>query len=196
MANPRVPGLLIATAVALFAIAGVSSAAVIPTSPAGTTYEGKLHAASEGHVTIHNANATINCNLTLEGEVEPSGSGEPTTVPLSSLSFTSCTNSWHVTVTSPGTLEIHGVSNSKNGTVTWSGAKIQATRFFLPCNYTVSATDIGTLTGSKTTGGTATIDLSGSLLTDSGSSELCGGATTPISGSLSVATPDYLDVDA
>jgi hypothetical protein len=187
---------LLALAATTMVVFTSSVSAATPTSPAGTTYEGKLHATSESHLTITNAITNINCNSTLEGEVEPSGSGEPIGVPLSSLSFTGCTDSWHVTVTSPGTLELHGIPGSKNGTVTWSGAKIQTTRFSVPCNYATSAADVGTLTGSKTTGGTATIDLSGQLVLESGNSEVCGKASGALTGSLSVATPDYLDVDA
>jgi hypothetical protein len=168
----------------------------IPTSPAGTTYEGKFHASSEGYMVIDNPIATINCNLTLEGEAKPQGSGKPIGVPLGSLTFSGCTNSWHVTVVSPGTLSIDSITDSKNGTVTWTGATIDMTRFGVTCRYKAENTDIGTLTGSKATGGTATIDLSGTLPVHSGSSFLCGETSHTLTGSLSVGTPDYLDVDA
>ena len=192
------PSFLLATAIALFAFAGLASAAT-PTSPAGTTYTGKLHATSEGHVTIHNTIANIQCNSTLEGAVEVPGGGEPIAIPLSSLTFTGCTNSWHVTTVSAGKLEVHSIAGSRNGTVTWTGATIEATRLGITCNYKTEATDVGTLTGSKTTGGTATIDLSGALPFHSGSG-LCTkegkGEPTSLTGNYSVGTPDYLDVDA
>jgi hypothetical protein len=165
-----------------------------PTSPAGTSYTGKLHASSEGHVTIHNPIANIQCSSTLEGEVEIPSSGDPIAIPLGSLTFTGCTNSWHVTVISPGTLEIHPIAGNSNGTVTWSGATIAATRFGPECLYKTEATHIGTLTGSKVTGATATIDLSGELIRHGGSA-LCGGSTAKFTGGYSVGTPDYLDVD-
>jgi hypothetical protein len=167
----------------------------IPTSPAGTIYEGKLHASSEGHVSIDNPIAVINCASTLEGEAKGQGAGEPVSVPLSSITFTGCTNSWAPTVTSAGSLEIHSITGSSNGTVTWSGATISFTRFGITCRYKTENTDIGTLTASKTTGATATIDLSGGLPFHSGSG-LCGESATSLTGSLSVVTPDYLDVDA
>jgi hypothetical protein len=194
MNQVRLPGLLVATAIALLAWTGVVSAAT-PTSPAGTTYTGKVHASSEGHVTIDNPVASINCASTLEGEVKSHGGGDAISIPITSLTFSGCTNSWHVTVVSPGTLEVHGIPGSKNGTITWSGATIEATRFGLTCRYKTEATHVGTLTGSKDTGATATIDLNGKLPFHSGGS-FCGEAPTSFTGSYSIGTPDYLDVDA
>lgn len=195
MNRARLLYLLMATAITVFASVSTASAAT-PTSPGGTTYEGKLHVTSEGHVTIDNAIINTSCSSTLEGEVKPSGSGGPISIPLSSLTFSDCTNSWHVTVVSPGTLEVHGILGSKNGTATWNGATIEATRFGVTCRYKTEATDIGTLTGSKETGGTATIDLSGKLPLHSGSSFLCGETSNALTGSYKVGTPDYLDVDS
>jgi hypothetical protein len=164
------------------------------TSPAGTTYMGKIDATSEGHTVIDNPIAKIECSSTLAGEVKPPSAGGPVSIPLTSLSFTGCTNSWHMTVVSPGSLEVHAIAGSKNGTVTWSGATIVGTRFGVECRYATSNTHIGTLTGSTTTSATATIDLSGKLPFHSGSS-FCGEGLTSFTGSYSVLTPDYLDVD-
>jgi hypothetical protein len=166
----------------------------VPTSPAGTTYAGNLHASSEGHVVIHNAITNIECNSTLEGEVKPSDYGEPISFPLSSLTFTGCTNGWVADVTAKGSLEVHAIAGTNNGTVTSTGMTVTFTRFGLECRYQTTATDIGTLTGSKATGGTATIDLSAALPRHGGSF-LCGGSTAQLTGSYKVPTPDYLDVD-
>ncbi len=194
MAFPKILSLLaVAAAIGLSASVGVASAATL-TSPAGTTYGGKVHATSEGHVTIHNPIAKIECSSTLEGEVKGQGAGEPIGIPLTSMTFTGCTNSYHVTVISPGSLSVHAIAGSKNGTVTWSGATIDTTRFGVNCRYKTENTHVGTLTGSKATGATATIDLSGGIPFHSGSG-LCGSSATSLTGSLSVATPDYLDVD-
>ena len=190
----RLSGLLVLAATVLMACGGIASAAA-PTSPAGTTYEGKFDAASEGHVVIANSIANIECSSTLEGEVKFPGGNEPISVPLTSLTFT-CTNSWAPTVSSPGSLEVHAIPGSQNGTVTWSGTKISFSRFGISCNYKTEATDVGTLTGSKATGATATIDLSGKLIIDSGGSFLCGSNTAAFSGSYKVGAPDYLDIDA
>jgi hypothetical protein len=194
MNRARLLTFLMLSAIAAVAWAGVASAAT-PTSPAGTTYNGKFHASSEGHVTIHNSIVNIECSSTLEGTVEAPGGSEPVAIPLSSLTFTGCTNEWVADVISPGKLEIHSIAGSKNGTVTWSGATFTFTRASLECRYKTEATDIGTLTGSKATGATATLDISGALIREGGSF-LCGGSTANFTGSLKVGTPDYLDVDA
>ena len=189
----RVTSLLVAM-IAIYALAEHASAAV-PTSPAGTIYTGKLHASSGKHVVIDNPVAKIECNSTLEGAVEVPGGGEPVAIPITSLTFTGCTNSWTATVNSPGKLRLHSIAGSNNATVTWSGATVTFTRFTVTCRYKTEATHIGTLTGSNTTGGTATLDLSGGLPFHSGG-ELCGTGPTSFTGSYSVGTPDYLDVDA
>jgi hypothetical protein len=185
--------LLAATAIALLAFTGVASAD-LPTSPTGTPYEGSFHASSEGNLTVDNPIKTIECSSTLQGEIEVGVSGEPVSIPLTSAAFTGCTNSWHLTAVAPGTLEVHGLGATKNGTVTWSGATIEATRFGVNCRYKTQETHIGALTSSKTTGGTATLDLSGGLPFHSGSA-LCGAGPTPVRGSYSVGTPDSLEVD-
>jgi hypothetical protein len=183
------------TLVASMAMAGnAAGSSAIPTSPAGTTYTGKVHALSEGHVVIHNPIAKIECSSTLEGEVKVHDFGEPIKLPLNSLAFTGCTNKWASTVTSLGTLAIDPIAGSSNGTVTWSGATITFTYEGINCRYKTESTHIGTLTGSKTTGGTATIDLNANLPFHSGS-VFCGTGATSFTGNYRVATPDYLDVD-
>jgi hypothetical protein len=192
----RLSSLLILTATTLMALGGIA-AADTPTSPAGTAYAGKLHATSEGgHVVIANPIANIECSSTLEGESKSQGSGKPIGIPLSSLSLTGCTNAWVATVISAGSLEVHGILGTKNGTVTWSGGNLKFTRFGVNCVYKTEATDIGTLTASEATGATATIDISAKLPTGSGSSGLCGSGAASFKGSYKVGTPDYLDIDA
>jgi hypothetical protein len=193
MNHQRLSNILIATAIALLSCTGLASAAT-PTSPAGTGYKGKLHASSEGQVVLDNPIATIQCNSTLEGEVEGSGTGQPISVLLTSFNFTNCANSWHMTTVSPGTLKVESIAGTNNGTVKSSGMTFEATRFGITCRYKTENTDIGTLTASKATGGTATIDLSIALPFHSGSF-LCGEGATTTTGSYTVGTPDYLDID-
>lgn len=186
--------LLMVTAITALAWAGIASAATF-TSPAGSAYEGKFHATSQGHVTVHSAVGKVECASTLGGEAKVAGGGEPIGVPLSSLSFSGCTNGWTATVNSPGKLEIHSITGSNNGTVTWSGATVTFSLSGINCLYKAEATDIGTLTASNTTEGTATIDIS-AFLTRHGGSFFCGGSIAEFTGSYKVQTPDYLDVDA
>lgn len=198
MGTLKLTGLILATATVLLACA-VNASADTSTSPAGTAYTGKVHATSEGHVVIDNPIAKIECASTLESEVKAHGYGEDLVLPLSSLTFTGCTNNWTASVQSTGTLEVHPIAGTRNGTVTWSGATITFTftsgGSTLNCRYKSENTQIGTLTGSQATGGTATIDLSGALPFHSGSI-FCGSGATTLTGSYSVGTPDYLDVDA
>jgi hypothetical protein len=184
----KILGLLAVAAAALMAFAGSASATTL-TSPKGTTYTGKIHAVSEGHAVLHNPIAKIECASTVEGEVTSHGSGVTVVGHISTLDFTNCTNSWHVTTVAPGFLEIHWTS-ANNGTLTSSEAKVSSTRFGITCTYGTNKTDIGTVTGGKT----ATLDIEGSIPFLEGSG-LCGSGATQWTGSYSIDTPDELLVD-
>lgn len=193
MKHPRIPGLLVLVVVILTVLGGTASATGL-TSPENTVYTSTISAASEGHVVFDNPIAKIECSSAIEGKVESHGESVTAKGNVSSLSFTSCTNSWSVTVTSAGSLEVHATEND-NGTVTSTGAKIEATRLGITCRYATNNTSIGTLTGSYTTESTATLDLNGSIPFESGSA-FCG--TSPVSwtGSYTVNSPEFLTVEA
>jgi hypothetical protein len=108
------------------------------------------------------------------------------------MTFSGCANSLAVTVLKPGTMEVHGLGNG-NGTVTWSGFEVKVSSPFYECVYSAMSGDVGTLTGSKNTGGTAVLDVR-AILFRTGGSWTCG-ATTEWVGTYVVQTPDYLDVD-
>src|SRR6188472_2576566 len=127
----KILGLLAVAAAALMAFAGTASATTL-TSPTGTVYTGSIHAASEGHAILQNPIAKIECASTVEGTVEQHGSGSTVKGNISNLSFTGCTNSWHVTVVTAGSLELHWKAAGE-GTVTSSGATVEATRFGVAC---------------------------------------------------------------
>lgn len=192
MKHFKILGLLAIAAAALSMSAGAASATSL-TSPAKTVYTGELKFESEGYVPIDNPIAAINCVSNAAGKVGVHGAGVTAVVPLSSLSFTNCTNSWHVTVVSAGWFEFHATSNG-NGTVTWTGATIEATRLGITCRYSTSSTDIGTFTGSGT-GEHATLHISAALPFHGGSG-LCGSGATTWTGSYKVTTPTDLSVDA
>lgn len=157
-----------------------------------SVYTSTIAAASEGHVTLNNPIAKVECASTLEGKVESHGAGVTVKGNVSTLSFSSCTNSWHVTTVSAGSLEVHETGTG-DGTLTSSGATVEATRLGVTCRYATSSTAIGTLTGSFTTGTNATIDLSGSIPFHSGSG-LCGAGAVGWTGSYVVTTPSLLAV--
>jgi hypothetical protein len=200
----RIVGFLAVYAVVLMAFAGSASATSI-TSPTDTYYTGTIHAESEGHLIQHTDVAgTIECPSTFEAKAETHGPMKTAGGKLTSLSFGPCTNSWHVTVGTPGELEIHWKAEHE-GTVTWTGATWTTTRFGVTCNYLTNYTDLGTLTDSHTAGdtppanetkeGTATLHIEADIPIHSGSSGLCGTGTVSWTGSYIFDTPDRLYID-
>jgi hypothetical protein len=168
-------GLAAVAAAALMAFVGASSASatVLCTTkvgngpcpaawilPAGS----ELHAASETEKpTLTSTFKTITCNeSTVGGKTSNAGSASETVKgPVETLTFTgSCTCT--VAVLKTGTLEIHA-SGGGNGTLTSNGAEVtvQCSSIFGPvhCIYVTENKDLGTLTGSSTTGGQATMDI-------------------------------------
>ncbi len=158
-------GLLVLAVVALSAFPASASASSVTTTTGGSAETPTIHAVNEGgHVVLANPIANIECSSTFEGFITSHGAGKPVEVELTSLSFTGCTNSWHVTVTALGTLSISWTSGH-NGTVVSNGIKMATTRLGINCNYETNGTDIGLLTG----GNSATLDISASITLASGS---------------------------
>jgi hypothetical protein len=186
----KILGLLAVAAAAVMAFAGTASATTI-TSPSGTLYTGKIVAEAEGHAVLDNPIAKIECASKVEGTVASHGSGVTAKGNISLLTFGSpvgtCTDSWHVTVVSAGSLEIHG----SGSTLTSSGATVEATRFGVSCRYQTNNTDIGTVTS----GTPATLHIAASIPFHSGSI-FCGSGATAWTGSYKVTSPASLFVDA
>jgi hypothetical protein len=101
-----------------------------------------------------------------------------------------------------GSLEFHThESDTKGksgwGTLTSSGLEITITfpsPVTLDCIYTTNNTDIGTVTGSTSTGGAAVIGVSGKKLTRTGGSFFCG-SSVELTGSYTFISPNWIDVD-
>ncbi len=185
--------LLVVVASVLWMGAGTALATVL-TSPEGTVYTGSIVAEAEGHVAFDNPIAKIECASKVEGEVESHGEGITVKGNVTALSFTSCTNSWHVTVVSGGSLEVHETEAGEgDGTVISNGATIEGTRFGVTCRYATESTEMGMLTGSKTTGSNATLDVEAEIPFHSGSG-LCGTSAINWAGSYIVTTPSTLTV--
>lgn len=182
-------------AAAFLAFAGTASATQL-TSPAGTTYTGSLHASSVGHAVYHNAFVTFECAGTLSSNIEQHGVGLTIKGSVSEFSYTACTNNITVKTLKKGTMEVHLIAGTDNGTVTSNGAEIEV--FFAQlgfrCIYSTINTHVGTLTSSKTTGGTAVLDVMASL-PRTGGSVFCGSAPGGWTGTYKVSTPDSLFVD-
>jgi len=187
MKHVKILGLLAVAAAALMAFAGTASADTA-TSPAGTTYTGKITATAEGHAVLHNPIAKIECASTVSGPITSHGVGKPVGGTIETLDFTACTNEWHVTSVSGGTLSVN--NEGATTTVTSSGATVESTRAGITCRYATNNTKVGTLTS----GTTATMTISAAIPFHSGSF-LCGSGATTWTGSYIVNTPDTLIID-
>jgi hypothetical protein len=188
MKHLKLFGLLAIAAAAMMAFAAGASATTVTSG--GTVFTGALVSEAEGHVILDNPIAAISCASKVEGSVEQHGEGVTAKGNISALSFTNCTNSWHVTVVSAGSLEVHPIAGSSDGTLTSSGATVEATRFGMTCRYATSSTDVGRVTA----GEHATLDISAAIPFHSGSG-LCGSGATTWTGSYGVTAPTNLTVD-
>jgi hypothetical protein len=121
---------------------------------------------------------------TLEGHTESPFTGTTVSGPVTSLSFSSCTEG-NPTVESLGTLSVERIGTTTNGTVRSNGAKIKVPSFFGNLTCTTSNTDIGTLTGVAS--GKAKLDLSAVL-------SCTVLSTAKLSGTYTVTTPEGLGV--
>lgn len=160
------------------------------TSPEGTPYTSTLKAESTNFA-LDGPFTTVACSSSLEAKVE-THSFSYVEGKVSSFSFSSC--NFPVSVLKPGSLKIH--DGEGTGTVTSSGAEISINTSVGTCVFTTSATDVGTITDTATTGSNALLDLSGGL-PRTGGSFLCGSAANNrLTGSFKVTTPSTLYVDA
>ncbi|MGN6254285.1 MAG: hypothetical protein ACTHO8_04805 [Solirubrobacterales bacterium] len=200
-------GLAAIAACALMAFVGAGSASATTltcTEPAGTKITcpkgTEIHAVSEGKAVLDAPFGNIECESTVTGKTSNTGSSTETVKgPIESLTFTNCGNDT-VTVLKKGELEIHTFPNEKEweegkGTLTSTGTEVTVIHLGVHCIYTTSATDIGTLTGSKQTGATPTLDISATIPRTGGNSGAFCGTSAPWTGSYKVTTPDWMDVD-
>jgi hypothetical protein len=213
MNNFKLFGLLAVATTVVMAFAAHASATTI-TSPTNTAYTGEILATAEGHAILKNPVATIECSSRLQITSLTHGSGQTAKGAIESFLWGEkegvylgkCTNNWHVTTVSPGSLEIHWVENHV-GTVTATGLKQTATHLGITCVYETSATHIGTLTDSHTAGdtpppanetveSTATIHIKAQIpINGTESSGLCGTGTAEWKGSYIIRTPDRLYIN-
>lgn len=160
-------------AAALTIFAATASADYVTTTTGGAAATPNIHAVNEGgHVPLANPVANISCSSTVEAPVESHGAGIPVTAEdeIDHLTFTGCTNLWHVTPEDRGGLDIEWTSGH-NGAVFSSGARIWATRSILSCVYETDSTHIGTLTG----GNPATLHIEAFIpINEEVSSPFCG----------------------
>jgi hypothetical protein len=97
---------------------------------------------------------------TVKGEDSTAQTGTSVSGPISTLSFSKCTNE-PVTTDAAGTLSVEVIGSGPNGTVRSNGAKVTVPSPFGTLTCTTSNTDVGTLTG--TTSGTSVMDINALL---------------------------------
>jgi hypothetical protein len=208
MKHLKIMGLAAVAVAAMMAFAGTASATIL-TSPAGTKYEGEIRSSAETSLTLKAGFANITCTeSTVAGTPKNFGSAtETVSGPIGTLSFGNANHECVlagsktvaiVTVISNGNLEIHTqeAKENGNGTLTGSGSKvkIEVPSLGTTCVYgTGTGLDLGTLTGSRNTGTTATMDINAELSREEGGFTCANPAHWE--GSYKVTVPDYLDVD-
>ena len=203
-------GLAAVAAAALMAFVGGSTASATvlckttptkPQTPEGTTcppnqaYPAgtKIHAVNEEHTVLTTEFLNVTCTeSTVEGETENEGSATETVKgPITVLTFNGCNCT--VNVLKRGSLEVHWIEGTHNGTLKSSGAEVtvECSTIFgkVHCIYTTNATDLGTLTGGKT----ATMDISSAGIPRVTTSALCD-PTSNWDAKYNITTPDELYV--
>jgi hypothetical protein len=168
-------------------------------------YKGEIVASVENTVTLKEEGfGTVTCTTGVtKGTPNAQSDAATVTGPISTLTFgaprgtneeeSSCENgAATINVLKRGSLEIHVIGTGPNGTLTSSGAEVTVTKFGIHCIYSTSSTDLGTLTGSTTTGKTATMDINAKL-NRVATSPFCAEHAT-WEGSYQVTTPDFLNV--
>lgn len=111
----------------------------------------ELHAVNSGSVTLHTSPKTIECKeSTILGKTENEGSATETVhVEISQFTLSSC--NCELKVLKSGGYEIHWISNSHNGTVTFNGQEITSTCSTVfgnvHCIFVANNRDYGEITG-------------------------------------------------
>jgi hypothetical protein len=157
-----------------------------------------LSAEAEGSQVFSTPFGTIECTgSSISAKTSNTGgASETVNATVEALTFTGCSAT--VTVLAKGTLEIHTQEGSanNNGSITSTGAEVTIEKAGVHCIYKTSSTKIGTLTGSATTGKTATYDIAATVPRTGGKAGVFCGSTGEWKGSYKVTTPDVLNVDA
>ena len=164
--------------VALIAFVGPSMAsATTLTGTGGTILKTgtTVHMVTEETTVMTTSFLNIECKESTIAGKTANESGMAVTVGVESWTFGSC-NCEEKTL-SGGTLSISWISGTSNGSLASNGAEItmQCNTIFgaVHCIYKTNNTTLGTLTGSTTTGGTATIDISSANIPRLATSALC-----------------------
>ena len=185
----------LAAALMAFVVAGTASATTL-TGAGGTTLGTgtSIAAENEGTVTLHPPIGDIECKKSsVSGKTSNAGgAGVEVEGAIEALSFTECNAT--VTVLAKGSLKIKG-TGSNNGSLTSSGTEVTVEFAGFHCIFKTSNTGLGTVTGSATTGGNATLDISATIPRTGGRSGAFCGSTAQWTGAYKVTSPSTLNMD-
>ena len=197
----KLMGLAAIAAAALMAFAGSASATTL--TGAGGTVLNKgtsIVSAAEGRTTLHPPIGDIFCENSKvsgkttnnSGEKDAEGRTLPVTGSIEALTFEECNA--EVVVLNKGTLSISEGTGS-NGTLRGTGNEVTVTFSGFHCIFKTNNTKLGTVTGSNTTGATATLDIEATIPRTGGRSGAFCGSTAQWTGSYLVSNPDTLNID-
>jgi hypothetical protein len=189
----KILGLAAVAAMALMAFAGTASATKLYSGGTALGTGTQIKADLEGTSVLKSGSTTIN---TCKGgqffsEITNAGSSSTTVSgPNNTIDFEECENPVH-TIT-PGSLEVHHIAGTTNGTLTVSGAIIANTVFGTSCNYeSGTGKDLGTLNG----GTPATISINVTVTEAEPKKFICPDTPT-WTATFKVTTPSPLTVEA
>ena len=201
MKYAKMLGLITAAALALMAFGASTASATTLTSPTGTVYKGELVLSVEKSLTMKEEGfGTVTCTTgVVKGTPNAQSDAATVTGNISTLTYgapraaneeeSQCENgAATINILKRGSLELHSIAGTENGTLTSSGEEITTTKSGVHCIYSTSSTDLGTLTGGKT----ATMDINAKL-NRTPTSFLCAEHAT-WEGTYLVTTPDELYV--
>lgn len=176
--------------------AGTASATELDNASGMVATGSTISAEAESKVILHTSVGDIECSASTISATTTNTGGQAETVSanISVLTFTSCNAT--VSVLRVGGLVFHtqGSTANNNGTLT-AEARSEITTEYLGfhCIWDLTG-DIGTFTGSATTGSTATYDILAILPRTGGRSGAFCGEHAEMTASYKVTTPDTLNV--
>lgn len=191
---------LAATVAVLMSLLGMggsgASATVLDCGEAICSTGTLIQAENDGKLILHPPIGDLECSSSkIEAVLSNAGSSTATAVAnISALTLSECNSTF--TLLSKGTLEFHTreAGSTNNGRLTSSGTELTTEFAGFHCIFKTSNTTFGTLTGSATTGGNATLDIEAVLPRTGGRSGSFCGSTAQWTGSYRFTSPTPLNV--
>jgi hypothetical protein len=196
MKNLKLPIFVVAVAAALALLAAASASATTLTGSGGTTLGTgtEIKGETESSLTLHPPIGDIECSKSsFSGKTTNAGSeGVAVNAGIESLSFSECNAT--VAVLVKGEIAFEG-TGSNNGTLKSSNTEVTVEFLGFHCIFKTSSTSLGTITGSATTGSSATLDISATIPRTGGRAGAFCGSTAQWTGSYKFTTPSTLNID-